>query len=227
MIKGTGTIIDVGVILVTGLLGLLVSNKLTMRFKTATTAVLGLMALVSGVTMVVQKGEMFVIFISLIVGLFVGEKLELESRVVKMLHSASAQKTIPQAFVTATVLSLVGPLAIIGPIQDGLGRGFQLLLLKSAFDGVSTLMLAASLGAGVIVSVIPVLCVQLCLTVFALTFHQLFTVSVLNNLTILGGVVILAVGLDLLKINKLPVINLLPSFLTVFIINLIMTKGGI
>jgi uncharacterized protein len=193
MIRGIGTIIDVVVILITGSVGLFVGNKLQSSSKKMLTTILGLIAMVTGIKMVIEGDQLFIVLISLCVGVLIGEKVKLDQKIEAIPHNG---------FITATLLSLVGPMAIVGPIREGLGKGFELLLIKAGFDGISTLLLASMLGIGVILSALPVLLFQGAMTFIASIFGGFISDSFLQGLMSIGGILILAVGLDLLSIKK-------------------------
>ena len=218
MIMGMGTLIDVGVILIAGLIGLLLGLKISKKLNQSLMAVLGLMAIASGVKMIGESQEMIVVFISLVLGSLVGEKLGLAEKL-KQFSSRSA-------LVTASVLSLVGPLAVVGPMNDGLGKGIDLLIVKAGFDGVSILMLASTMGAGAVLAAGPVLLFQGTITLLASQFNNLITPAMIGSLSGLGGIVILALGLDLLKVKEFKVVNMLPGFLLVPVVTLLLSVFG-
>lgn len=224
MIKGVGTLIDAGVIIATGSAGLLVGKKMDSGLRNSLTQALGLLAMIIGVLMVVEGNELLILFISLIGGLTIGEMVELDRKFKKLMEGGESQ--LIKSFVMASLLSLVGPLAIVGSIQDGLGQGYQLLLYKSSLDGISTFMLSSVMGVGAVLAVIPVIIVQGLLTLLASIYSQLFSDLLVNGLISLGGVVLFAVGIDLLEIKKIKVINMLPGFLLVPVIILLLSLVG-
>lgn len=227
MIPGIGTIIDVTVIAITGLAGLIVGKKLSSTIRKTLFNVLGLMALVTGIKMAVEGGQLFMALISLIAGVILGELFSLEKKMTAI-SEKSKSPGFMNALVMASVLSLVGPLAILGPMNEGLGKGLDLLLLKAGFDGISTVLLAATMGVGVVFSAIPVFLVQSALTMIAMVNGGIISESILNGLTSVGGIMIIAVGLDLLEIKKISVTTMLPSLSIVPVI-LLMGRllGGI
>lgn len=120
--------------------------------------------------------------------------------------------TLVEGFVTASLLFCVGAMTVLGSLQDGLGD-HQLLYVKSLLDGFAALFLATTLGVGVGLSVIPVVIVQGGIALSASTLQPYMTTSVIASITAVGGVMILAIGLDLLGIKRLPVGNMLPAIL--------------
>ena len=120
--------------------------------------------------------------------------------------------TLVEGFVTASLLFCVGAMTILGSLQDGLGD-HQLLYVKSLLDGVAALFLSTTLGVGVGLSVIPILVVQGGISLSATTLQPFMNPGVISSITAVGGAMILAIGLDMLGIKRLPVGNLLPAIL--------------
>ena len=120
--------------------------------------------------------------------------------------------TLVEGFVTASLLFCVGAMTILGSLQDGLGD-HQLLYVKSLLDGFAALFLATTLGVGVGLSVIPVIIVQGGIALSASTLQPFMTAGVITSITAVGGAMILAIGLDILGIKRLPVGNMLPAII--------------
>jgi uncharacterized membrane protein YqgA involved in biofilm formation len=125
--------------------------------------------------------------------------------------------TLVEGFVTASLLFCVGAMTILGSIQDGLGDP-QLLYIKAALDGLAALFLASTLGVGVGLSVIPILIIQGGLALGASSLQPYMTAGVISSITAVGGALILAIGLDLLGVKRLPVGNMLPAIVIVAIV---------
>ncbi len=120
--------------------------------------------------------------------------------------------TLVEGFVTASLLFCVGAMTVLGSIQDGLGD-HQLLYVKSLLDGFAALFLSSTLGVGVALSIIPVIIIQGGLAIGAHGLEPLMTNSVITSISATGGALILAIGLDLLGIKRLPVGNMLPAII--------------
>ena len=222
--KGLGTLIDAGVIIVTGVAGLMVGRKINKDLRVSLNQVLGLLAMVVGVLMIVEGKELLILFVSLIVGLMIGEASSLSDKLEKL--TMKFKGGMVKSLVLASLLSLVGPLAIVGPIQEGLGRGYELLVYKASLDGITTFLLSSVMGVGAVLAVIPVVIVQGSITMLASAYSGLFTERLLSGLISLGGVMLLAVGLDLLEVKKFKVVNMLPGFLVVPVVVLILSLFG-
>ena len=120
--------------------------------------------------------------------------------------------TLVEGFVTASLLFCVGAMTFLGSIQDGLGD-HNLLYIKATLDGFAALFLASTLGVGVGLSVIPILAIQGSLALGAQALAPYMTQGVITSITAVGGALILAIGLDLLGIKRLPVGNMLPAII--------------
>ncbi|HSK46728.1 MAG TPA: DUF554 domain-containing protein [Coriobacteriia bacterium] len=120
--------------------------------------------------------------------------------------------TLVEGFVTASLLFCVGAMTFLGSIQDGLGE-HNLLYIKATLDGFAALFLASTLGVGVGLSVIPILAIQGSLSLGAQALERYMTPGVITSITAVGGALILAIGLDLLGIKRLPVGNMMPSII--------------
>lgn len=221
MFRGAGTLIDVGVIITSGLLGLIIGKKLKENVPEALIKIIGLICIINGVQMALEAVNFLQVLIGLLLGVGVGETLQLEEKVNSKLLKQT-NKGFTKALITATLISLVGPLAILGPIQEGINGDLRLILLKTGFDSISSSVLAASLGIGVIFSALPILIFQGLLTLFGQGISSLINGLVMSQITGVGGIIVLAVGLKVLKIKEFKVINMLPAFLTVLLITLIM-----
>ena len=221
MIRGMGTLIDVGVIIISGGFGLLIGKKIKKKLTETLIKVIGLISIVSGVQMALAATNFLLVLAGVLLGVVIGESLQLEEKIENKLSKKGGGR-FSRGLTTATIMSLVGPLAILGPIQEGLNGDLRLILLKSGFDSISSSILASSLGIGVIFSAIPVLVFQGLLTVFGQGMNSLINGAAMSQLTSVGGMIMLALGLKVLKIKDFKLINMLPAFLTVLVITLIM-----
>ena len=120
---------------------------------------------------------------------------------------------IAQGFVTASLLFCVGPMTVVGSLQDGLRGDFHLLAVKATLDGFASIALASTLGAGVALAALTVLAIQGGLTVLAGLISPWLTETMVAEMTAAGGAVVLMIGLSLLEIKRLPVANFLPALL--------------
>jgi uncharacterized membrane protein YqgA involved in biofilm formation len=221
MLLGTAT--NVAAIVLGSTLGLVLRRKLPRRITTILTQGLGLVTALIGIKMMLVTENVLVVLLSVIAGGVLGELIQIESRLdtfgVRIEKRLSRQHgTFAKAFVTSTLLYCVGPLAILGALQDGLRGDFTLLLTKSGLDGIASVAFASTLGIGVLFSALPVLAYQGSLTIGASLLAPYLTTSVVNEMTATGGLLILGIGLNILQVTKIKVGNMLPAILVAAIL---------
>jgi hypothetical protein len=213
-----GTMINLGTILVGSSLGLLLRSRLPERYVGILFQALGLFTIFLGVKLALQTREMLVLVLSLALGALLGEAAQLDRRVdrggewIKAKLGGQSGR-FAEGFATAFLLFGIGPMATLGPMQEGLGQGMELLLTKALLDGIASMALSAALGAGVIFSVIPVGLYQGGITLFAYALKPWLTAPVIDELSAAGGITLIGLGLNLLDVTQLRVMNLLPALL--------------
>lgn len=222
---GIGTLINAATVLLGGGLGTIVGQRLPERVRETVMAGLGLITLVVGLQLALQTRNVLVVLVSVLVGGVLGEwwridvALErlserLKARVVR--HApAHSLAHFTEGFVTASLVFCVGPLTILGSIEDGLTGDYSLLAVKSALDGFAALAFASSLGIGVVFSVLTVLVYQGGLTLLAGLAQGVFSEVMITEMSATGGVLVMAIGLVLLDLKRIRVANLLPALLVV------------
>jgi len=202
--------------------------------KATTMQVIGLFVVVIGLQMALTGDEMLIVLISLVLGAVIGELCRIEdglNRAGKWLEtkfSKGKDEDIAKGFVSATLIFVVGAMAIVGSLDSGLRGNHSVLITKGIIDGFTSILLTASLGIGVLFSFIPVVLYQGSITLLASTIQQIAPEEVLNtfiaNTTSTGGIMIMAIGLNLLGLTKIRVANLLPGIIVVAIITIISIK---
>jgi hypothetical protein len=221
----TGTLINVLTVLVGGTLGTLLGNRLPERMRETIMHALGLLTMVIGFQLSLETENILIILGSLLLGGLLGELLRIERGINQLgrwlerrtggeaaaAGSPSGATTFSHAFLTASLVFCVGPMTILGSIQDGLTGDYTLLAVKSTMDGFASLAFASTLGPGVISSALTVLVYQGALTLGAGWADAVLTDPMVAEMTATGGVLMLALGLGLLGIKKIRVGNLLPA----------------
>ena len=237
MFRGAGTALNVLTVLVGSGIGVLVGHRLPERTRDVVTDGLGLVTLLVAATSAasVVDGELvaavgssapvLIVLGSVLIGGITGSLLRLEDRlegagdaIRRRLPAAATEekggrRRFVEGFVTASLVFCVGPLTVLGSLDDGLGRGIDTLALKATLDGFASVAFAASLGWGVAASALAVLVVQGTLTVLALLLGDLLPEPHLLALTATGGLVLVGVSLRLLRLRAVPVADLLPALL--------------
>jgi len=226
----TGTIINVVTVLVGGTLGTVLGNRLPQRMRETIMHALGLLTMVIGFQLSFETDNILIVLGSLLLGGLLGELLRIEKAIDQVGHwlerrtgaeerpSAGATPaptggatTFSHAFLTASLVFCVGPMTILGSIQDGLTGDYTLLAVKSTMDGFASLAFASTLGPGVVFSALTVLIYQGALTLGAGWADAVLTDPMVAEMTATGGVLMLALGLGLLQIKKIRAGNLLPA----------------
>ncbi len=219
-----GTFINVGTVLVGGVLGLLLGSRLSEKLKNTVIAGLGLFTLVYGVSLFLKTGNSLIVLGSILIGGLLGEwwRIEdglnhlgvwLESKFNRG-ESGAGQKDFIKGFVTASLVFCIGPMAIVGSIEDGLTGNFNTLAVKAILDGFAAMAFASSLGVGVLFSAVMVLFYQGAITVLAGQVQHIATASMMNELTATGGVILVALAISsLLEIKKIRTGSFLPALL--------------
>ena len=221
----TGTLLNILTVVIGGSLGSLLGNRLPDKTRETVLAGLGLMTGVFGMSMALQTKNVLIPMFSVLLGGVLGEWARLEDHLEALgrwlerrvgQRMGSGERSVTRAFVTASLVFCIGPMTILGSIQDGLTGDFQLLAVKSLLDGFASLAFAATLGPGVILSALTILAVQGSVTVAAaLLGSALGEVTRLTpwviEMTATGGVLVLGISLLLLDLRRVRVGNLMPA----------------
>lgn len=225
-----GTIINVVAVTGGGTAGLLLGNRLPARIQTTVFQGLGLATLFLGVKNALQSSNLLILLGAIVIGGALGEVLRVQDRLDQFGHvvqrgigrlgrrhastggapSASGHR-FSRGFVTASLLFCVGPLTILGTFQDGLTGDYSILAVKSLLDGTSAFIFASSLGAGVPAAALFVLVYQGALTLAAGILQPLLTNAMIVELTAVGGLLMLGLGLSMLEIKQVRVASFLPA----------------
>lgn len=236
--SGIGTVVNAATIIGGTTLGLLFGKVIPERVRRIALSALGLTIFLLGMQMAldprVDPGRvhytgplpyhtnLLVVIGGMVLGGIIGELLRLEERLDQLggwIQARVSAGSSPEAgqghnlvegFVTATLMFCIGAMAVIGPIQDAVGQP-HVLYVKAMLDGISSLMLASTLGIGVGLSVLPLCLYQGGITLAAGSVAHFLTLPVLSTLTATGGLLIAAIGMDLAGIKRFPVGNLLPG----------------
>ena len=213
---GIGTAINVVAVLVGGSIGALAGAKLPLSIRQTAMQAIGIVTLLVGISNFLKFDNPLVPLVSVVAGLVVGELLGIERELKRLgdyLESrfSRGESPVSRAFVTTSLLFCVGPLTVIGSLQDGLNRDYSLLVLKSALDFIAALTFASVLGWGVLLSAGTVLVVQGSLTLGAGLMDALVTGPMISATTATGGILIFGLGLGLLDLKEIRVANMLPA----------------
>jgi uncharacterized membrane protein YqgA involved in biofilm formation len=229
MFIGLGTVINLAAILTGSSIGIAAGHRLKSNSQKSITDVLGLITLLGAVSALIPlwstdfidalpKGApLLVILLSMLLGGAIGTALKLEHRLdsfgetLRKKFRASSDSPFVEGFVTASLLFLIGPLAILGSISDGMSQGIDQLLLKSSLDFFAAMAFSSTLGWGVAASIIPLGIYQGSWTLIGWLAGNVLEQYQIDAMTIAGGLMLVGIGLRLLDIKKISVANLLPA----------------
>lgn len=213
----TGALINTTSILAGGTLGLLLKGRIGDKFSQSIIRVLGLCVCMIGINNAVH-GDIMLLVVSLAMGTLAGEVLHIDhglNRFGMWLQNrlSHGTSTFAEGFVTASLLYCVGAMAIVGSIESGLRGDQSIIIAKSIIDGVSAVIFASSLGVGVLLSAAMVFIYQGSIEFFAWYLQDILTTEMVTQISAAGGIMILAIGLNLALDAKLKVANMLPGFI--------------
>jgi uncharacterized membrane protein YqgA involved in biofilm formation len=217
----TGTFINVGAILAGTLVGVLAGGRMPEGIQRRVLAGLGLVVLVIGVDLALAWRDTSPLYVlgGVLLGGIVGELLRIEERLAavgdriqrRVEAARGSSSRVSEAFFDASLLFCVGPLAVVGAIQDGLTGDYEALATKAMLDGFASIALSATLGWGVALAAITVLVYQGALSLGATLFEDILQGEALDALTSAGGVLIIGISLKLLDVTDVKVGNFLPA----------------
>ena len=220
-----GTYANVIAVIIGSIIGVILHRKFTERIKQLVFHGVGLVVLFLGVQMALKTANLAVLIFSVLVGAVVGEALEIDRYFHKagnVLRSKSSfvfrDEKLSEGIITAFIIFCVGAMSILGAIEDGLNNDPSILYAKSMLDGFTSIALASIFGIGVLLSVIPLFIFQGGLTMLAAYSKAFFTSALINELSAVGGILLIASGLNILEIKKIKVVNLLPALFVVILL---------
>lgn len=223
-----GTIVNVILIVVGALIGRFLSN-IPERMKETVMYGIGLAVVAIGIQMTFESNQILIVIISIVLGAVVGEWMNLDGKINELgkwlelkIPSKKEGPGVAQGFVTATLIFVVGSMAILGAIDSGLRNEHDILIMKGILDGFTSIILSSTLGIGVIFAAIPVFIYQAIITLLSTQISQFVPDVLLDSfiaeMTATGGLMIVGIGLNLIGITKIRVANLIPGIAVVAVI---------
>ena len=216
----TGTLVNTATVMIGSVIGLFLGNLLPERLRDTVMKGLGLCTLFIGVTGMLDGGNALITIISVAVGAVIGELCDLDWRLNRFADGLEARfkrdgkgPSIAEGFVTASLVFCVGAMTIVGALNDGLTGNHEMLFTKATLDFVSSMIFASSLGIGVLFAAVSVLVLEggiACLASLVAPVLQQ-NASTIPEMTVVGSVLIMGLGLNILGITKLKVMNYLPA----------------
>lgn len=212
-----GSVVNGIAIVIGGLIGLMLKQGIPTKLKDTIMQGMGLTVILVGLQMAVKSADILVVVLSLAAGAVIGEsigiedKLERLGRFLEMRLVREGESRFAQGFVTTSLIYCVGAMAIMGALQSGLEGNHSTLFAKAMIDGVTAIVFASTLGFGVLFSSIPVFVYQGAITLLATWINQFLTAAIIVEMSATGGLLIVAIGMNLLGMSRIKVGNLLPA----------------
>ena len=233
----TGTFLNIATVLIGGALGLLFGARLPARFRETVVAGLGLFTAAIGLDLFLDTRSAIVVLASLLLGGVIGEWAQIEMGLARLgdwlrarfaSRSEGGSARFVRGFLTASLVFCVGPMTILGSIQDGLTGDFQLLAIKSVLDGFAAMVFASTLGIGVLFSTLVILVYQGALTLMASQAQAVFSEAMIIELSATGGVLLVGIAVStLLELKPIRVGNFIPALILAPLIVFLLGKFGI
>jgi uncharacterized protein len=217
----TGTVLNIATVIIGGMIGLLFGARIPDKLKETVIAGMGLFVAAMGLQMFLETENPLIVLGALLIGTLLGEWWRIEDGLQTLgeflerkfsREQENGSNKFVRGFLTASLLFCVGPMTILGSIQDGLTGDYNLLAVKSVLDGFASIAFASTLGVGVMFSTIILLIYQGGISLLAGQLDAIVTPSMMNELTATGGVILVGLALsNLLEIKKIRVANMLPA----------------
>ena len=220
--RGLGTLINAGLVVLGSGLGVLIGDRIPEQMRITLLQVIGLVTIALGVSDAIDTRNMVFPLVGMAVGVLIGELLAIESRLERLgeplqrrfardAGSDGGEGKFVKGFVTASALYCIGPLTVLGAIEDASGQTPQLYIIKGSLDGFVSIMFAAMYGIGVAFSALSVLVVQGSLTLGGAGLDAVLDERMRTELFAAGGIAVIGIGLNLLQVTKIRLANLLPG----------------
>ena len=219
-----GTIINAIAVIIGSIIGLLIKSKLPKNISEIAFQGVGLFTIILGVIMAIKTNNFLFMIVSIVIGSILGELLNIDEKITRFgewlkRKLKTKNDRFSEGFMTAFLLYCMGSMTILGAIEEGFGGQPNLLISKSILDGFSSIILSSTMGIGVLFSSIPLFLFQGGLTLFASYVEPVFTEIMITELSAVGGILLLGLGMTMLDIKKIRVVNMLPSLLIITLLS--------
>lgn len=233
-----GTIANTGAIITGSCIGLMIHSRLSERMIQIIFQGLGLCTFMIGAGMALRSENMLLIVISIVLGSIIGQIIDIDKYIRCLAEYIQRQSSrsnpdkeadaseqeknknrFTEGFLTASMMFCIGSMAILGAIEDGMGETPNLLFTKSIMDGISSVAFASSFGIAILFSSIPVFFYQGGLTLFAAFLMNYMSEGMITDLTAVGGILLIGVAINILKIKEIQVTNMLPSLIIILFLS--------
>ncbi len=213
-----GAVVNSVVVIITSILGIFVGKMIPESLSQKVMQGIGLVILTLGISGAIQGKNTIVLILSMITGIAIGEGIDIDKRInhaVEKLNNrfnkSESDNGIAQGFLAATMLFCIGSLAIIGSLESGINNDHSLLYTKSVIDGIAAFLLSSTFGVGVAFSTVPLFIYQGSMTLFAQYLAPLLSTAVVLEMSTVGSVLLIGMGLNLLEITDIKLMNFVPA----------------
>ena len=218
----TGTLINIATVIGGSIIGILLKTKLPEKIVKTVFQALGLFTLFLGFTMALKIESFLVVVFALVIGSIVGEAVDLEKFTEKQTLKIKNKlkfggEKFSEGMITAFLLYCMGSMTILGAFEEGMKGDSTLIVTKAIMDGFTSIALASAFGVGVAFSIFPMLIFQGGLTLLAFYFGDFIGESIINELTAVGGLLLIGLGINILEIAKIKIFNIFPALIFVVI----------
>lgn len=227
----TGVIVDTLAIFLGGAAGLFIKKGISKKIEGAIMKALALSAMYIGVTGMMSGENTIFIILSLVIGVVIGELIHLDKNMNHFTRFLASKipyqannSTFSEGFITGSLMMCVGALSIIGPMESGLTGNHTILYTNAVMDGFTSLILASSLGIGVLLSGFLVFGYEALIVIFASSLNTLLTSPMINDISAIGSLLVLVIGLNMLDLTDIKVMNFVPPPLCPHVIFLFILK---
>ena len=211
-----GTIVNVVAIIFGSLLGMLFKKGIKEDYKKTVMDGIGLSVMIIGIMSGIKAENIVLVIGSIVIGSIIGEAIGIEDKLNTLGDKlgetfGKGDSNFSKGFVTTSLIYCIGAMAIVGSLESGLMNNHNTLFAKSALDGISAIIFTSTMGIGVAFSAIPVLLYQGTITLLASSVKDIFTPDLIREMSAVGGILILAIGINNLEIKKIRIGNMLPA----------------
>lgn len=213
-----GVMMDGLAIFFGGLIGLLFNKGIPEQLEKAIMKAVAFSAIYIGIRGMSTGENTIFIILAMVLGVLIGELLQIDdkinrlaNRVAKRITRKNSDSTFAEGFITGSLIMGVGALSIMGPIESGLTGTHGIMMTNAVIDGFTSIVLASSLGIGVVFSAIPVFLYEAMIVIFAGNLNTLLTEVMINDINAIGSILVLMIGLNLLDIIEIKVMNFVPA----------------
>lgn len=222
-----GTLVNVAAIVAGSFAGIMIRGMNTEKFSDTVIKGIALCVVLIGISGALEEANLLLVIFSIVIGGVIGEVIDIDHKLIRFgerleeLFKGRGGK-VAEGFVSCTLIYCVGAMAIVGALESGLKGDHSTLFAKSVLDGVSSIIFASTMGIGVMISAISVLIYQGAITLGAGFLKGILTQQVISDMSVVGSLLILGIGLNILGVSKIKIANLLPAILVPVAYHLIM-----